>query len=70
MKISREATEVIPAERADRDEDPPGPDDLPLRSFRDGERHARMGPVVPRGRGIHSSRSPARRKSTSASSPR
>jgi hypothetical protein len=55
MKISREAVEVILVERTGRDEDPPGPDDLPLRSLRDGERHARMGPVVPRGRGIQSS---------------
>jgi hypothetical protein len=53
IKISREADEVILIERAGRNEDPPSPDDLPLRAFRGGERrHTPIRPAVRPGRGI------------------
>ena len=51
MEIARDAGEAFLVERAGRNEDPPGPDDLPLSALRGGERrHARIGPDVrPRG---------------------
>jgi len=52
MKIRREMVEAILVKRADRDEDPPGPYDLPPRHLRCPERrHARIGPDI-LGRGI------------------
>jgi hypothetical protein len=46
-------TASVRTERTGRDEDPPGPDDLPLRAFRHGERrHARIGPAGWPGRGV------------------
>jgi hypothetical protein len=53
IKISREADEVILIERAGHDEDPPSPDNLPPRAFRDRERrHTPIRPAVRPGRGI------------------
>jgi hypothetical protein len=50
MEIRPEVVEVILVEHARRDEDPPGPQDLPLRHLRRAERHhARIGLGVPGG---------------------
>ena len=55
MKIRPETGQDILVEHAARDEDLRGPSDLPLRALRGGERrHARIGPHVSPGRGIHS----------------
>jgi hypothetical protein len=58
LKISREAVEEILLQGAGRDEDPPGPDDLPLRALRGAERrHARIGAVIRPDRGIQATQS-------------
>jgi hypothetical protein len=53
VKISHEAGEEILLQGAGRDEDPPGPDDLPLCALRSGERrHARIAAIIRPDRGI------------------
>lgn len=52
MKILLEPVDVIVVERAGREEDQPGLDDLPQCTFRGGVLHARSGPAVRPGCGI------------------
>jgi hypothetical protein len=52
MKILLNPGDVIVVEHAGRNEDPPGLDDLPQRTFRGGVLHARSGPAVRPGCGI------------------
>ena len=61
MEIARDAVEEFLVERAGRNEDLPGPDDLALRALRGGKRrHARIGPDVRPGGGIEATQLIAR----------
>ena len=61
MEIARDAVEEFLVERAGRNQDRPGPDDLALRALRGGKRrHARIGPDVRPGSGIEATQLIAR----------